>query len=74
MIVYFEEIATRRTKRAACEKCGKKYQKTEKFWQTISPWNTDGKGLSKTKEGIWKEINIKADNWMSDPMDAHVCK
>lgn len=43
---------------------GKKKQKTQKFYQTINPWNKNPDGSVKTREQIMAEIKIERDNWI----------
>ena len=64
----FEEVSTKRTKTGKCEACGKRASRTEKFYQTISPFNKNDKGEVKNRDEIWDEILEEAQEWMKKPL------
>lgn len=60
----FEEVSIKGTKRWKDES-GKWRQKTRKFYQTMSPFNTI-KGRQKTYGEIMKEILDEMNKWLSE--------
>lgn len=59
----YEEVSIKGTKRWKDES-GKSRQKTKKFYQTLSPWNTKD-GRLKTRNEIMKEIQAEREEWMN---------
>lgn len=64
MKVRFEVVAIRGQRRWKDSQC-KWHQETQKFWQTISPFNTDSDGHRKTREEIMKELIAERQLWLS---------
>lgn len=64
MKVRFEVVALRAQKKWTDER-GKRHQATEKFWQTISPFNKNVDGSIKTREQILEELKIERDRWLA---------
>ncbi len=74
MRVYFEEVSTTRRKSGICPECGKRCSRTEKFYQTISPFNKTKDGVEKTREQIYVEIDKKAADWAKIPPKHAKCE
>lgn len=69
----FKEIATRATKSGKCPVCGKKATVTEKFWQTVNPFNLDNQGIPKSASQIARENEKNAEIWKSEPAVHRKC-
>ena len=59
----FEIVETKATVTWADPATGKKRQRTEKFSQTINPFNKGADGQPKSREQIREEINRAARLW-----------
>lgn len=70
----FEEVCISKTKYGKCSKCGKNYQETKKFAQTINPYNKNADGQIKTYDEIYDELVEKAKKWLEEPISEHNCK
>jgi hypothetical protein len=46
------------------DKDGRRRQKTEKFYQTVNPFNKNKDGSLKTREQIYKEVCQERDKWL----------
>lgn len=69
----FEEVSRKFTKEGKCPKCGRHYKETQKFSQTINPYNVLPDNTIKTKEDILNEIYKEADAWLATPISPHKC-
>ena len=69
----FEEVSRKFTKEGKCPKCGRYYKETQKFSQTINPYNVLPDNTIKTKEDILNEIYKEADAWLATPISPHKC-
>ena len=74
MRMVFKEIKTKRTKKGICKKCGKGYQLSKTFMQTLNPYNRDGNCNVKTLKQILIEIEREANEWDKLPITKHTCK
>ena len=61
----FEEVSIQHTHRWVDEN-GKKRQKTQKFYQTLNPFNKDAEGNIKTRQQIYAELVIERDKWIKE--------
>lgn len=59
----FEEVSMSYTRREICSICGKKCSRTQKFSQTLNPFNKNKKKKIKTRDEIYIELQIEIDNW-----------
>lgn len=66
MRVDFEEVAITGTHRWKDQATGKQRQCTQRFSQTINPFNVTVAGLPKTREQIMVEIVAQRDLWLSN--------
>jgi len=64
MIIHYEEVLLKATKRGKCQ-CGKRVIRTKKFSQTINPYNRIN-GIPKTRNEILKELQAECDTWMAN--------
>ena len=71
--VYFDEISTFRFRREPCSRCGNARQRTEKFHQTINPYNRNVQGVPKSRAEIYDEITKEADAWYAAPFVCRGC-
>lgn len=60
----FQEVSIKGTKRWT-DTTGKKRQMTRKFYQTINPFNTNSKGVVKTREEILQELVDQRQDWLT---------
>jgi hypothetical protein len=44
---------------------GKRHQETRRFWQTLSPFNTDADGNPKSREQVMREIMQERKEWLA---------
>ena len=63
MRITFTEVSLRATKRWT--ENGKRRAKTQKFYQTINPFNKNAAGEMKTKDEILAEITAQRDAWLA---------
>ena len=67
--ITFQEISVKGIKRWT-DADGKKRQKTRKFWQTRSPFNTNAAGEVKSYDEIKAELCAQRDAWLKEPAEA----
>lgn len=60
--ITFQEISLRAVFK--WKQNGKSRQRTKKFYQTISPFNTDGHGKPKARDQIMRELIRERDTWL----------
>lgn len=63
--IVFEKVSIKAIKRWV-EPSGRKRQSTREFWQTISPFNRNAEGLTKSRHEIMREIEAERDTWMKE--------
>lgn len=73
MKVNFNEVSITRTKSRKCG-CGKRRTRTQKFFQTINPFNRTKDGVVKTREDIYRELEAEAYEWMKKPITCGDCE
>lgn len=64
----FEEQKLFANKSGICPVCGKRATRSQKFWQTINPFNKTADGVAKTSVQIRAELKEDADKWRSEPV------
>lgn len=64
---HFEEVSITATQRWLDPDTGKKRQLTKKFFQTISPYNTNADGAEKTRGEIYNELLVQRSAWLREP-------
>lgn len=69
----FQEVSLTRQKKVYCPHCNKKLLRTKKFWQTLSPYNRDRFGLEKTREEVYKDLDIEASIWVKEAEKCSQC-
>ncbi len=69
----FREVAITRTKTGKCPHCGKSARRTEKFWQTINPYNRNAEGFVKTPGEITLELERHAMEWEAQIVEHAKC-
>ena len=62
MRIVFQEVSLRAVFR--WKEDGRPRQCTKKFYQTISPFNTDGQGKPKDRDQIMRELTRERDAWL----------
>jgi hypothetical protein len=70
----FEEVALQRSKVCKCAKCGKRLNRSKRFYQTVSPFNKNANGYQKTRSEINAELRVEADQWEQQPEYCATCK
>lgn len=73
-IYYFEEVKRIASKSGICTVCGKQATLSEKFTQTINPFNKNEKGLQKTRDEIVSELVLEMAEWRALPVIHRKCK
>jgi hypothetical protein len=73
MRITFPEVALRSTKSGRCA-CGKRRQRSEKFFQTINPFNVNALGKPKSAAEITEELKQERDTWRQEPITCDQCK
>jgi hypothetical protein len=72
--VVFQEIIKRAEKSGACSVCGKTAKRSEKFWQTVNPFNKNLDGSIKSSDDIRKELDAQIAGWRALPIVHAKCK
>lgn len=62
----FQEVKRSVTRKLKCRVCGKPFQRSTTFSQTINPFNKTAEGQPKTYAEIWRELGVEADAWQPD--------
>lgn len=63
MRVSFQEIKIYASKSVKCPACGKRLQRSRKFYQTMNPFNKLPDGTVKSADDIYKELRAQAKEW-----------
>jgi hypothetical protein len=72
MRVTFEEVGFKLKKTGKCPICDKRMVRTERFFQTLNPWNMlDGR--PKTREEILEQERTKGAAWKNTPLQHEDC-
>lgn len=59
----FEKVARYATHQFQCEACNKPCRRSKEFWQTLSPFNQLPDGTVKSRQDIWRELDVEAAAW-----------
>ena len=62
-----EEVKLYGSKSGKCSVCGKACTRSQKFSQTLNPFNKNKKGEVKTWQEIKEELRVELNNWRSKP-------
>ena len=65
---YFQQEKLYASKSGVCPVCGKRATRSEKFTQTVNPWNTNKDGKVKTSAEIRVQLKQSADEWRAQPV------
>lgn len=60
----FQEVALKGVHKWKDPVTGRPRQTTKKFFQTISPFNTNAKGDVKSRDEILRELTVERDAWL----------
>ena len=74
MRVNFQEVSLVATKSGVCNVCGKQCKRSQKFWETINPFNLNAQGFVKTREEIRDELSEKVAEWQKSPAMHKKCE
>jgi len=64
---YVFEVVSHKVTKKWVDETGKKRQQTQKFEQTLNPYNRDATGAPKSREQIWAEIRAQGEAWLKLP-------
>lgn len=73
MRINFQEVALHSSKSGKCG-CGKRRSRSQKFWQTLSPWNKNDDGSIKDASQIRNELAEQIRAWKAEPITCEKCK
>lgn len=68
----FDEVSIKATKTGKCG-CGKRRTRTQKFYQTLNPFNRNKDGSPKNREEILIDLENEAASWKKLPMTCNAC-
>lgn len=71
--INFDEVSLGGTKSGKCA-CGKRRTRSQKFWQTINPFNKNADGTIKTREDILAKLRIEREEWRAKPITCEACQ
>lgn len=71
--IVFNEVSIVGEKSGKCS-CGKRTKRRKKFYQTLNPFNVDKRGVPKTRDVIWGEINGQLLAWENAPVKCSECE
>lgn len=63
----FQEIFLSFSKSGICPSCGKRAKRSQRFSQTINPFNKNSEGQIKSREEIYAELHQRGKSWMQTP-------
>jgi hypothetical protein len=72
--IEFEVVELKGRKQGACSECGCRRQRTERFYQTVNPFNRNKVGAPKTYDEIYEEIHAEWLAWMEQPFRCRECE
>jgi len=49
-----------------CRVCGKRFNRSHTFENTINPFNKNDKGAAKTYAEVWRDVKAEAEAWKPD--------
>lgn len=64
----FEEVKLYGSKSGKCSVCGKPCTRSQKFVQTLNPFNKNENGEVKTRREIKEELLAELKDWQSKPL------
>jgi hypothetical protein len=71
--VVFEVVELKGQKQGTCSACGRRRQRTERFSQTVNPFNKNKAGQVKSREEIYEEVHAEWLAWMEKPFRCREC-
>lgn len=69
----FSEVSLTSTKSGKCG-CNKHRVRQKKFYQTLNPFNKNARGVEKTVQEIYDELNEEIKQWKTEPITCEKCK
>lgn len=73
--VTFNEVAIHGQKAVKCAGgCKRVLRRSQKFWQTLSPFNKNASGALKTREEIYDELMRERRTWLKQPETCKHCQ
>lgn len=70
----FQEVSIRASKSGICQVCNKRASRSEKFWQTINPFNKTADGHVKGRDEIHAELMASRAEWLKQPIRHVKCE
>jgi hypothetical protein len=74
MRVTFEEVKYHASKSGKCPVCGKSCTRSQKFFQTINPFNKNEDGTVKNRDEIYAELKVQIVMWKQVPPFHEKCR
>lgn len=71
-MTHFQEVTLMGRKAGKC-RCRKRRTRTEKFFQTLNPYNKNKAGEIKTRVEILEELSAEKSKWMAEPITCPTC-
>lgn len=59
----FQEVTLVGKRKGPCTVCGRECTRTEKFFQTLNPFNKNADGTVKTRQDIVRELKPQVEAW-----------
>lgn len=63
----FQQIGITAKKSGKCPHCGKRATRSQRFEQTLNPFNMAADGIPKSEAHIIRECEAKRDAWLQKP-------
>jgi hypothetical protein len=73
-ITYFDEIKYYAKKYGTCQVCKEKAIRQKMFSQTLNPFNKNSDGTIKSKNDIYRELQVEADQFKKEPVRHLKCE
>lgn len=67
MRVTFREVVLTSSKSGLCPICARRATRTQKFFQTVNPFNVNANGVPKGRDEIMGELRAQRDEWKKSP-------
>ncbi len=70
----FQEVKYSSQKSGHCAVCGKPASRSQKFFQTLNPYNRNADGSIKNRDDIRRELNEEIAKWRLVPVKHAKCE
>jgi hypothetical protein len=72
--ITFDEVSRMASKRCKCVMCGNRRERTERFHQTVNPFNRNADGTVKSRRDIGRELDERVIAWRAQSMICRTCE